>query len=154
MKFIIISLVVLSLILSSSISTQSFAHHKDGHDKGPPDDKGKPDDVPKGPKDKSVVSGAGGCVRMWITNDPTAYARCTIIDTELPIIQQTITKNKLCVKATDNTGINKVYAIFISGAVELYHHNGSYSWYCNFVDLDVVYILAEDIAGNRGILLL
>jgi len=145
MKLLIPLLIALTFF---TLTDQAFAHHKDGHDKGPPDDKGKPDDVPKGPKDKTVVSGASGCSRMWITNDPTAYARCTIIDVNSPTIQQvTILKSgKTCVYVTDDLGVKMV----LIGNKVLDRFNYT-DWFCGFGSFDYSVVIAVDYAANVGV---
>jgi len=145
MRFLVI---LLALVLILSTTNQAFAHHKDGHDKGPPDDKGKPDDVPKGPKDKTVVSGASGCSRMWITNDPTAYARCTIIDVSSPVVQQvTVAKSgKICVYVTDDLGVKMV----LIGNKVLDRFNYT-DWFCGFGEFDYNVVIAVDYAKNVGV---
>lgn len=146
MKLITLLVILLSLIILGA--PFAFAHHKDGHSGGPPDDKGKPGDVPKGPKDKSVVSGASGCSRTWITNDPTTYPRCTIIDTTSPTIQQTLTTktSKTCVYVTDDLGVKMV--LMGNKVLERFNYT---DWFCGFGPFDYNVVIAVDYAKNVGV---
>jgi hypothetical protein len=155
------SIMIISILLLLPLTT--YAHHKDGHDQGqgqnqgggqsgnnPPDHANNDKDKDK-IKDKNIGSGQG-CSYITITNNASEYARCKIIDTVSPVVHNSFkSDNVLCVYVTDDTGIDKVYIIFISGSIELIHYSGSYNWYCSIVNEKIAYILAEDLAGNRGI---
>jgi len=157
MKYI--SMVIILLLIISIPSV--YAHHKDDHEQGQGQNQGggqsgnNPPDHANNDKDKSKDKNLGsgqGCSYITITNNSSEYARCKIIDTVSPRIIEIVTLEPVtCIKATDDVGISKVYGIYISGAIEFKHHSGSYDWYCTIVNEKVLYILAEDLAGNRGI---
>ncbi|MGH9922882.1 MAG: choice-of-anchor U domain-containing protein [Nitrososphaerales archaeon] len=92
---------------------------------------------------------SGGCRTVTITNDPTAYARCVVIDTVPPKIAKTFMTptGYLCVRTTDNTQTVKVSY----NGIEIQQWSGSNDHFCTNEELPaIVKIVAEDIAGNES----
>ena len=104
---------------------------------------------PGGPGVGTKDVGAGGCRTVTITNDPTVYARCVVIDTVPPKIVKTFMTptGNLCVKTTDNTQTAKV----TYNGIEIQKWSGSNDHFCTNEELPaIVKIVAEDIAGNES----
>ncbi len=92
---------------------------------------------------------SGGCRTVTITNDPSVYARCVVIDTVPPKIVKTFMTptGNLCVKTTDNTQTAKV----TYNGKEIQKWSGSNDHFCTNEKLPaIVKIVAEDIAGNES----
>lgn len=104
---------------------------------------------PGGPGVGTKDVGAGGCRTVTITNDPSVYARCVVIDTVPPKIVKTFMTptGNLCVKTTDNTQTVKV----TYNGIEVEKWAGSNDHFCTNEKLPaIVKIVAEDIAGNES----
>ncbi len=104
---------------------------------------------PGGPGIGTKDRGAGGCREITITNDPTVYARCTVIDTIPPKIVKTFMtpSGYLCAKTIDDTETIKVT---YNGLV-IPKWSGSSEHFCTNEALPAIMkIVAEDIAGNTS----
>jgi len=137
---IIIAILLVTIALVTT-DQAAYAHHKDGHDKGPPDDKGKPDDVPKGPPDKVIknTKTGGSCSRdsIGVTSSERwaerprnmGWSRCMILDDTPPQIQEdfvTPSGRYYCAKVTDDVGVKTVV---VNGKL-VNRWAGSYNYYC------------------------